>query len=196
MKVHRLGVVVGVLAAATAAAVTVPMAFGGSGTRAGASGFRTPNASERAVLASKQANLNRYIAKEKALGSAAAAAPAPSIPPIPSPSWDSGINSNDGQFYQLGHIAPVNAWFGTLDGHDIAVHAGSVGTFSASGGAPSPSSTGVLVVDDGDGRLTTLTDPSIPGPFKIVSANGSELVINGSNGSTFTFNFATETISK
>jgi hypothetical protein len=87
-------------------------------------------------------------------------------------------------------IAVSNLWAGSVNGKETRVFAGSVA-------APvhEPTATGellVLVFDNyptGGPQLPgkTYANPKVPGPFRIVTANGLLLTVAGSNGATFVF---------
>ncbi|MGH9070637.1 MAG: hypothetical protein ACRDX8_05600 [Acidimicrobiales bacterium] len=87
-------------------------------------------------------------------------------------------------------VTQTNEWDGVVNGQDVAVHAGAV----KNGGTANQ---GVIVVTVYDPSVSATPPksyyaPTLAGPFKIISAAGDILTVQGSGPITETFNAATD----
>ena len=189
--VYRGMISVVVLGAAGVAVAALVSSHGATPAAAGT--YPTPNSSDRAVIAARAKDLAQYEAKLRQ----AAASPHPLAPltpgSVPLGTVLPGIAEDQGAYYQVAHIAPNNVWHGVVGGQQVAVHAGSVGTWDPAGGAPVPNDIGVLVVDSASG-VVKISNPTVPGPFTIIAISGSVITIEGSNKATFGFDVMTDAV--
>lgn len=117
---------------------------------------------------------------------------------VPPPNFVQGLMVGNHQPPPGGPKTQVNSWFGVVADQEVLVGAGSKPAFR-SDRSQAPTSTGELyVVHESSSTASLLSGrayyhPSVPGPFTITAAAGPVLTVAGANGTTFTFDAASNT---